>query len=246
MAFSELHYFSNSLGQQMTTWAILPDTAGPFSVLYLLHGRSDDHTTWTRRTSIERYADGWSDLMVVMPDSGRGFSCDAVNGPAHQGALIQDLIPFIDRTFRTRPERSARAIGGLSMGGYGAIKIALQFPALFGSAHSHSGALDFAHGFEPGSVENRLILGDAITGGGPNDPYRLAAECPHPPALLIDCGTDDFLIEHNRSFHTHLEKLGIAHEYHEYPGAHTWDYWDLHIRDALAFHGRHLGWKRKS
>ena len=61
------------------------------------------------------------------------------------------------------------------------------------------------------------------------------------PKLRIDCGADDFLIEHNREFHAHLNKLKVPHEYAEFPGAHTWDYWDLHIREALAFHARALG-----
>ena len=66
-----------------------------------------------------------------MPDSGRSFSCDAVDGPAYQSAFVKDLVPFIDRTFNVRAEKAGRCIGGLSMGGYGAIKLALQYPELF-------------------------------------------------------------------------------------------------------------------
>ena len=240
MAFAELHYNSPSLGKHMEAWAILPDVAGPWPVLYLLHGRSDDHTAWCRRTSIERYAEKWPSLLIVMPDNGRSFSCDAVNGPAYQSAFIQDLVPFIDRTFPTRAERGGRCIGGLSMGGYGAIKLALQYPDLFVSAHGHSSAFNFAHRWNDNSVESALILGTELS-GGPNDVYRLAAECPNPPAIRIDCGTDDFIFDHSREFHAHLEKLGVSHEYAEFPGRHDWEYWDLHVQEALAFHARHLG-----
>ena len=245
MAFCELQYNSHKLGKQMTTWAILPEVPGPWPVLYLLHGRSDDHTSWTRRTSIERYAEKYPSLMIVMPDQGRSFSINALNGgPAYQDGLIEDLIPFIDRTFPTRAERAGRAIGGLSMGGYGSLKIALQFPQLFGSVHSHSGATDFAHGWRDQEKETILLLGTEMT-GGPHDLYRLSKECKNPPAMWIDCGTEDFLLDQNRSFHAHLEKIGFSHEYHEYPLGHGWDYWDLHIQDALAFHGQHLGLKKQ-
>jgi S-formylglutathione hydrolase FrmB len=179
--------------------------------------------------------------MIVMPDSGRSFSCDAVNGPAYQSAFVKDLVPFIDRTFHVRAEKAGRCIGGLSMGGYGAIKLALQYPELFVSAHGHSGTYDFGHGFRDEEREAQLILGDYVQGGGPNDCYKLAAACKNPPALRIDCGVDDFILEHSRQFHAHLEKLGIPHEYAEFPLGHGWAYWDLHIQEALDFHARHLG-----
>ena len=64
------------------------------------------------------------------------------------------------------------------------------------------------------------------------------------PPMFIDCGTEDFLLSQNRAFHEHLEKLHIAHEYKEFPGAHNWEYWDLHVREAIAFHVKNLGLKK--
>jgi putative tributyrin esterase len=244
MATSELHYFSEALGKQTSANVILPEgkLQGPFPVLYLLHGLSDDHTVWARRTSIERYVQNLP-LIVVMPDGGRSFYCDAVEGFAYQTAIACDLVNYIDGVFHTKAQRSGRCLGGLSMGGYGAIKLALQFPDLFISAHSHSGALTFAHGRMADQLEIRRILGQTATGGGPNDLFRLADEADRTkwPHLRIDCGTGDFLLEENRAFHGHLKNLGLEHEYQEYPGAHDWAYWDLHIREALSFHARHLG-----
>ena len=215
---------------------------GPFPVFYLLHGLSDDHTMWTRRSCIERYVEGLP-LIVVMPDGGRGFYCDAVEGFAHETAIVRDLVNYIDTIFQTKAERSGRCIGGLSMGGYGGIKLALQYPDVFCSAHSHSGALGYGRRLKVDWPEANRILGDKVLGGGPNDLFRLATEADRSklPHVLIDCGTEDSLLEENRAFHAHLDQLNIPHDYKEFPGAHDWTYWDEHIREAIAFHAQNLG-----
>src|SRR5262249_2328675 len=142
----ELHFFSNALVKATAATVILPEGnhKPPFAVYYLLHGLSDDHTIWTRRTSIERYAANLP-LIVIMPDGERGFYTDAKEGPKFETAPIHDLIGFVDQRFQTKPERAGRCIGGLSMGGYGAVKLALKHPDMFVSANSHSGALAWAH-----------------------------------------------------------------------------------------------------
>jgi putative tributyrin esterase len=248
MAFCELHYFSSALEKQTAAHVFLPEgkVKGPFPVLYLLHGLSDDYTIWQRRTSLERYLEGLP-LIVVMPDGGRGFYCDAVQGFKYETAIARDLITYIDTVFPTKANRGGRCIGGLSMGGYGGIKFALKYPELFVSAHSHSGAMAYGHGFRADEPENQRILGKKeARGGGPNDLYLLTTQAKKwkaakRPALRIDCGTEDFLFEDNRAFHAHLEKLRLPHEYQESPGAHDWKYWDEHIQGALAFHAKHLG-----
>jgi len=246
MACATLHFHSHALAKACSMNVLVPEGSvgtPPFPVCYLLHGLSDDHTSWARRTSIERHVAGLP-LIVVMPDGGRGFYCDAVDGPAYERYLLEDVIGFVDHTFHTMPERQGRVIGGLSMGGYGAIKLALKYPQLFCSAVSHSAALDVQRRLERPEVaaEMRRIFGPA-PGGGPNDPYALAATIDRTllPALRLDCGLEDGLLEENRAFHRHLEQLGIPHEYAECPGAHTWEYWDCHIQEALAFHQRVLG-----
>jgi S-formylglutathione hydrolase FrmB len=246
MACATLHFQSPARAKACSMTVLVPErTVGtpPFPVCYLLHGLSDDHTSWSRRTSIERHIADLP-LLVVMPDGGRGFSCDAAAGPAYERHLLEDVFGFVDRTFQTIPERRGRVIGGLSMGGYGAVKLALKFPQLFCSAVSHSGTFDVQRRIERPEVsaEMRRIFGPA-PGGGPDDPYALAATIDRQllPALRIDCGLEDGLLEENRAFHRHLEQLGIPHEYEEFPGAHTWDYWDCHVQEAIAFHRRALG-----
>ncbi|HVL39813.1 MAG TPA: hypothetical protein VM328_10535, partial [Fimbriimonadaceae bacterium] len=115
---------------------------------------------------------------------------------------------------------------------------------------SHSGALTFGHdGWDQARDEwfrreFMPVLGPNPT-GGPNDLLALAERLPsgERPSLRFDCGLDDFLLDANRRFHRHLEQIDYVHEYEEFPGTHEWGYWDVHVRDALAFHDRNLGWR---
>src|SRR5579859_7829669 len=132
MAFCELKFFSKSLNKATAADVLLPecDSSGPFAVMYLLHGLSDDHTIWQRRTSIERYVQDLP-LIVVMPDGGRGFYTDAKEGMAWESSIVKDLVQFVDGRFQTKANRAGRCVGGLSMGGYGALKLALKYPDMF-------------------------------------------------------------------------------------------------------------------
>jgi S-formylglutathione hydrolase FrmB len=255
MAFARINYFSRSLQKASSVSVVFPDDPEiprPWSAFYLLHGLSDDDTIWMRRTSIDRYVEGLP-LVVVMPDGGRGWYTNAKVGYAHEDDLIKDVVGLVDRTFPVKAERAGRAIGGLSMGGYGAVKLGLKHHEMFASVNSHSGAIAIVHedrsknertrGLNP---ELERIFGESPK-GGPEDPFALVEKLDHGrvPALRIDCGTDDFLIEHNRSFHKHLEGMHIDHEYEEFPGSHTWSYWDEHVQQALAFHVKNLQLKKK-
>ncbi|MDR3689232.1 MAG: alpha/beta hydrolase family protein [Fimbriimonas sp.] len=245
----ELRYFSNALQFATAANIILPnpDIKGPFHVMLLLHGLSDDHTIWSRRTSIERYVDGLP-LIVVMPNGGRGFYCDAEEGFAYETAIAEELPAIVENYFPTKLPWCAT---GLSMGGYGAVKLALKYPDRFKSGHSHSGAVLFGH-WDPQTdgpgprielaEEFRRIVGDTPR-GGPND-LTVAAQKLVPvkrPSLRIDCGTEDFLLEDNRRFHAFLDSIGYEHEYEEFPGSHEWGYWDVHVQEAIAFHRMNLG-----
>jgi len=244
MAVCTLRWFSRALDTMTAATLIVPETIpGPFPVFYLLHGLSDDHTAWTRQTNIERYAEGYP-FIIVMPEGGRSYYTDVPRGEAYETALVRDLIPYIDGTFQTDARRAARVIGGLSMGGYGALKLALGHPDLFCSAVSHScsRALTWTHEPFPPEPKFTRVFGSAPS-GGPNDLFGLTEQMNHRvlPALRIDCGTEDALLAGNRRFHTHLQALGIPHEYAEFPGGHTWAYWDQRIQEALRFQARAIG-----
>jgi putative tributyrin esterase len=258
MAWSTVHWKSEVIGKQTTAQVLLPETGrGPFPVFYLLHGLSDDSSAWLRRSRIEWYVRDLP-LIVVMPDGYRSFYTDAVEGPAFARHIGEELPSFVERTFHVRAERASRAIGGLSMGGYGALRIGLGYSDRFCSVNSHSGAVawgnfDYKTGPNaPASLNGRgaefLRELSRIFGADPRGSdhdlgvlARRAKAAGTLPELLLDCGTEDFLIEDNRSFHAELTGAQVPHTYCEFPGAHTWDYWNAHIQDALAFHAGNLG-----
>lgn len=243
MALAVFHLNQQPALEKMASVAVItPDGAkGPFPVLYLLHGLSDDHSAWVRRTSLERYAANLN-LAIVMPDGGRSFYVDHKELPylAYEKFMTEDLIAFTDRTFRTIPTRSGRAIAGLSMGGYGALKLALSHPDLYTAAVSHSGAL-YQGKYAPDPKNEWTRQWVPWFGrwpmGGSDDLFALAERLPKSqrPKIRMDCGKKDFLLDANRAYHRHLKKIDYPHEYAEHPGVHDWAYWDLHIKDTLAF-----------
>lgn len=251
MALLHLNYFNPALLHQHQVDVLLPDEPPPpagYPVLYLLHGFTDGYTAWQRKSSLERHMQGWP-FLIVLPDGANSFYIDTAHGQKYDTAITHDLIGLIDSTFRTDPRRAARAVAGLSMGGYGALKLAFAHPDLFVSAASLSGALGWAHTvpeMPDWAAYIRLLAGDNHV-GGPHDLFACAERADHTtlPSFWIDCGTEDGLIGQNRDFHAHLTAVGIEHEYHEFPGAHTWIYWDQHIVDVLAFHGQVMGITRK-
>lgn len=247
MAFATINYYSHSLDKSSQFNVIFPDSPDakrPWGVYYLLHGLSDDHTTWMRRSCVERYVLGYR-LMVVMPDGGRGWYTNAVDGDPYEDDLMTQVIGLVEKNFPVRAERSGRAIGGLSMGGFGAVKLALKHPDVFASADSQSGVLGFLR--EPAvskllAREFTRVFGDSPT-EGPEDPFHLATTVRprQRPALRIVSGEEDAFLEQNRAFHEHLNALDFAHEYEEHPGTHNWAFWDRHVRSAIDFHRRNLG-----
>lgn len=239
MPLIHLNYYSQALEKQSGAYVLLPDGPGPYRVVYQLHGMSDDYTIWLRRTSIERYAQQIG-LMVVLLDGARSFYIDTHPGLGRYESHILETVRFIDGTFRTIPAPEGRAIGGLSMGGYGSVKVGLKYPDLFGSVAAHSGAIDIAALLTESLCPEMKVIFPKGKMRADEDPFALAARPGPKPALYFDCGVDDFLIGHNRRFHALLAELGVPHTYKEFPGEHNWEYWDRHITAALRFHARHL------
>lgn len=258
MSLHIIRWYSQVLEKQTETHIIIPETGkGPFPVFYLLHGLTDDSSMWLRRSRIESYAEGYP-FVIVMPDGYRGFYTNNEEGPAYAKHIGEELPDFIERLFPVRPERSGRCIGGLSMGGYGALRVGLAYHEKFASINSHSGAIAWGNnnGAERAArvcgkgmgfiAEIRRIFGDTPEG---TDHHLLtlakrAKKARSLPKILMDCGTEDFLINDNRVFVQQLAEAKIPHQYAEHPGAHDWAYWDTHIQDALKFHSQALKLKK--
>lgn len=241
MALLHTHIFSSALGMQCTLDVILPQRPATAEVpcLWLLHGLSDDHSIWQRRTSIERYVDPYN-LAVVMPNVHRSFYTDMAHGYAYW-TFVADELPAIARSlFRLSPRREDNTVAGLSMGGYGAFKLALNRPMQFGAAASLSGALDMGRRWAGAGLESdlRLVFDNDPT-GTPNDLLHAATviaqgHAPR-PRLFQCCGQQDHLYADNLTFRDHARRLGLDLTYAEGPGGHDWAYWDARIQDVLAW-----------
>lgn len=255
MAFCELRFHSDALGRAVSVNVILPENANTligmntsadktYKTLYLLHGLSDDHTIWERRTSIERYAAEYG-IAVVMPNGGRSWYTDMANG-ANYFTFITKELPTVCRGFfrGMSDKREDNFIGGLSMGGYGAVKAALSYPECYGGCICLSGALDIAT-FRHHQIEEwRSIFGYDLKSaeelrGSRHDVYTLAESNAREgklfPKLYMWCGESDYLLGNSIRFDKLLTELGVEHMYEESEGDHLWSYWDLHIQDGLHY-----------
>jgi S-formylglutathione hydrolase FrmB len=248
MALFHIHFFSESLMMAVSVDAILPEpsVAPPpdgFPVLYLLHGLSDDHTIWQRRTSIERYAAA-KNLAVVMPNVHRSFYTDMASGQKFFTFVSEELPAAMRGYLPISALRKDNFVAGLSMGGYGAMKLALRCPEKFSYAASLSGALDLASLAQEaeGDFKRELewILGDLnFVKGSSNDLFALLKTRVNNgdklPALFCACGTEDFLYEQNTDWKNLCAHLGVPLAYEEMPGVHEWGFWDMTIQHVLAW-----------
>jgi S-formylglutathione hydrolase FrmB len=251
MGFFDCHFFSESLALSVSAHVLVPQTFAKkrtlHPALFLLHGLSDDHTMWMRRTSIERYA-AERNLAVVMPAVGRSFYQDMAAGPRYWTYLSEELPAIMRRFFPLSEKRADNFAAGLSMGGYGALRLALAHPEKFAAAASFSGALDYVRRMrDSGRPRSRISRAewDAIAGPGasaagtPSDLHflarRVASRRGPKPALWLSCGTEDELLGDTRALHEHLGTLGWRHHHEESPGGHDWAYWDGQIKSAIAW-----------
>lgn len=206
-------------------------------VLYLLHGFTEDHTAWIRRTALERYLLD-KNLVVVMPNVHRSFYTDTASGRNYFEFLSHELPALIADMLPISTKREDTFAAGLSMGGYGALKLALTYPDRFIGAASLSGAVNIHMVFEDRQhmPEVKAVFGDQLR--PENDLYYLFDQCAaqnNIPYLYQCCGTEDFLYEENKRFRRYIEKKAPHYVYRESAGAHTWDFWEEYIRYVLQW-----------
>jgi putative tributyrin esterase len=245
-------FFAETLGLSTSMTVILPQRTtsqfgmtgrvgdDPPPVLYLLHGMSDDDTTWLRRTSIERYVAPLG-LAVVMPQVHRSVYTDGVYGGRYWTFLSEELPGIVDTFFRVSQRRADTFVAGLSMGGYGAVKWALRRPDRFAAAASLSGAVDVVRRRGRVPIEDpklyERVFGDREVTGSDDDLFALIgrADPASTPALHLCCGTEDELVAENRRFVAACRAAGLAVTTDFGPGMHDWDYWDARIQDVLTW-----------
>jgi putative tributyrin esterase len=255
MILTEVHFFSEVLSGRGTINVILPQRSSsdpndnyhpPFRVLYLLHGYTDDHTAWQRWSAIECYVEN-RNLAVILPAVSNSFYTDMAHGGRYFTFLTDELPVIVHDLFHLSARRADTFIAGLSMGGYGAYKLALTCPDKYAAAASLSGALDIREilkkhddpGNEAWLGNMRNIFGDlGRVPGSQHDLFALAKKVSKSdikPRLFQYCGTEDFLYADNLRFRDFIRPLGFDYTYEETPGDHTWRYWDAMIQKVLTW-----------
>lgn len=221
-------------------------TGAKHPALYLLHGLSDDHTIWLRRTSIERYAAAYG-LAIIMPNAHRSFYTDMKDGGQYYTFVTEELPYLAESFFPLSDRREDRFVAGLSMGGYGAFKLGLSRPDRYAAAASLSGVMELDFMFQqradsPQSLQEiKRIFGTLEEArGSVNDLSHLAKQLTEQPKENIPklyqcCGTEDFLYEGNTRFRDYVRDLGLELTYEEEPGMHEWGYWDTKIQRVLEW-----------
>lgn len=252
MALINCNFFSDVLGMSTAMTVILPQNTTSqigmtgkvgtdnIPVLYLLHGYSDDHTIWLRRTSIERYVAELG-IAVIMPNVHLSYYTNMVSGGRYWDFISEELPQIVKSFFNVSDKREDTFVAGLSMGGYGALKLAFNYPERFAAAASLSGVVDINQWVnESGRAQFEYIFGEHCNiSNTENDIVYLARKAVKEnielPAIYQCCGTEDFLYDNNLQFKAVLEELDIKSTYAEAPGVHNWEFWDEHIQNVLKW-----------
>src|SRR5713226_4554344 len=242
---------SDSLGKELKFAIQFPpsyerDTKRRYPVLYFLHGMFGNEREFERRgvaAAVNKLRDEGriGEFIIVSPAGENSFYLNAKNGARYEDAIMKDLIPYIEKTYRVISTPSGRAIQGISMGGWGALLLAFKYPGMFSTVTTHSAAL-FTELPHPSGNDRRsqfmLQVIGKIFGDPPDEDFfrsvnpifvaerNAAAIKKSGIKVYFDCGEQDRygFQESNKGFDDKLTKLGIAHEFHLFPGNHGWEY----------------------
>lgn len=239
---------SASMRKDIRAVVIKPDSYDSgrtaYPVVYLLHGFSGNYRNWISRVpALKQHADQYQ-LLIVCPDGAYSswyFDSPIDSSFRYETHIALELPSYIDSRYRTVKDRRGRALTGLSMGGHGGLFLGFRHADRFSACGSMSGALAIEHITSRYDVEKRL--------GDTADKARYRAhsifeQMKHYPkdsiAIIIDCGTEDYVFEMNRLAHQQMRALRIPHEYIERPGRHDWAYWANAIQYQLLFFRNHF------
>ena len=238
-----IQVYSQSMQKNIKAIIVTPDnyaSAKELPVVYLLHGFSGNYLDWiTKAKGFEKAADQYN-LIIVCPDGGFGswYWNSPIDPKSQYETFVSDeLIKAIDTKYKTIKDRTGRAITGLSMGGHGALYLAIKHQDVFGAAGSMSGGVDIRP--FPNNWDMAKQLGTYA-----QQPERwekntvinlLNLLTPNSLAIIFDCGTDDFFYKVNENLHQQLMYRNIPHDFITRPGAHTWPYWINSVKYQLLF-----------
>lgn len=250
MAFVQLKFYSETLGIQTEVCVVIPQKSAngeigiangakdnKYKCLYLLHGLSDDHTIWERRTSVERYAAEYG-ICVVMPNGDRSFYTDMKYGKKYYTYIAKELPRIIREFFNVSDKREDNFIAGLSMGGYGAVKIAMKESGTFCAAAGISSVADMVNMREMFKDDFKLIFGEDCEIPNSENLFKIAEETnkkSNKPRIFMGVGTEDFMYEDNVRLKNHFKNLDFDFTYRESEGTHSWELWDEYIQYVLEW-----------
>ncbi len=237
--------YSKSMQIEIGNYVILPnsynlDRKEAYPVLYLLHGATGNYRDWaTKASQILEFADNY-DMIIVTPDG--GFTSWYWDSPIdktmkYETYISSELVKYVDDKYNTRQNRKGRAITGLSMGGHGAMYVAIKHQDIFGAVGSMSGGVDITPFPNEWDIKSRLgeypenkKLWEENT--VINMLYLIKSES---LKIIMDCGTEDFFHNVNKKLHKKMMYLNIQHDYIERPGIHNWNYWRNSIKYQIVF-----------
>jgi len=244
------------------------DTKHPaqtYPVLYFLHGLGDNERTlfnsggWTLLDDL-RQKHQIGEFLIVAPEGGRTFYINSADGTTrYNDFFLQEFIPLIEAKYRIQRGRSGRAVSGISMGGYGALRFAFSHPEMFSAVSAQSAALitdspqELDTAARSGAPLGKVL---ATVFGSPievqhwknNSPFVLAHRnqaALRRLAIYFNCGKEDnYGFEKGAAaLHEQLQKSRVKHEYHSYPGDHSLSYFLAHFTEVMQFHSREFGLK---
>lgn len=240
-------FMSKTLGVETNIYVYLPhddekyhNNQSPMKTLILLHGYSGNQFNWRRYTSLERYASKHN-MAIICPDGGVSMFADMVYGQKYFEFISTELISIINQFFKIPTDRDNLFIGGLSMGGYGALKAALTYPERFSKCVAFSSGImlgmpDFVKQINEYKVGYMIgAFGTSAEYESANNLFYLAdkLDVNIAPTILLTCGKQDDLYAINQQFYQHLISKNIPTEWKEWDGNHEWDFWDESLRIAI-------------
>ena len=240
----DVTFRSAALSRDMPYRAILPlkiSAEKKLPVIYLLHGGGGGYRDWTNYSDVAQYAE--RGLILIMPEGNESYYVNSADHPEdrYEDYIVHDLIADVESKFPVASGRSTRAIAGVSMGGFGAVTLALKHPDLFGFAGGMSSALDVPS--RPFSAKrigqwrhHRSIFGSwKGQHQQENDPLVLvrSAVPEQTPYFFLTCGEQEGLLSINRKFASLLQQRHFNYEFHSGPGGHDWNQWNSHVPDLM-------------